>query len=115
MQQFIKQREVLTAGYVCFSPPIDVGGMPLLVTELIVYSITGTSPVLATQLQSCGDLESWQDAPGADTSLAAVGSDLDATRADTVPYGQYIRYKISLTGTTPMCEYSLILNTYQSS
>ena len=115
MQQFIKQREVLTAGYVFFTAPIDVGGMPLLVSELIVYSITGTSPVLTAQLQSCGDLETWRDVTGADTALAAVGSDLDATRADTVPYGQYIRYMITLAGTTPQCEYSLILNTYQSS
>jgi len=115
MQQFVKQRETIYGQAVIVTPPIDVAEIPLISTELIMYSVTGTSPNLSALLQSSGDLETWTAVGSTDNALGAQGADFQVAKADTTPYGRYIRYVITLAGTTPQCEYSLILNTFPSS
>lgn len=117
MQQFIKQRATETGDISFVTPAIDVAGIPLIATELVVFDLQGTTPSIAVQVQGSNDLETWTDngGTGATISRTSVGTDSGAVQASANPYGRYIRYKIDITGTTTRVFYSLVLNTYQSS
>ena len=116
MQTFVKQRATETGDLTGFkTPAIDVGGMPLLVSELIVYTIAGSTPQITATMQTSNDLATWSGLTGSDATRTSAGADRKAIRADTAPYGKYIRFEIEITGSVTEVEYSLVLNTYMSS
>ena len=115
MQYFVKQRATETGDVTMNTPAIDVSGMALLVFELIVYRIAGTTEQITAQLQSSNDMDTWTNVTGADATLAVAGSDFDSARVHDRPYGRYVRFEITISGTVTEIEYSLVLNTYQSS
>jgi len=115
MQYFVKQRATETGDVTMNTPAIDVDGVPQLTFELIVYRITGTTEQIVGQLQSSNDMETWTDISGADVTRAATGSDTDQANAKDRPYGRYVRFKITISGSITEIEYSLILNTFPSS
>lgn len=115
MQYFVKQRVTETGDVTMNTPAIDVDGVPQLTFELIVYRITGTTEQIVGQLQSSNDMETWTDISGADVTRAATGSDTDQANAKDRPYGRYVRFKITISGSITEIEYSLILNTFPSS
>ena len=56
MQYFVKQRASETGDITIHTPAVDVGGMPLVSFELIVYSIAGGGTITIT-MESSNDLE----------------------------------------------------------
>ena len=114
MQYFIKQRATLEGAITFHTPAIDVSGVAALVHTLILYGITGVGAGLTIQPQTSEDLETWSNF-GTSVALSAAGQGLGADDVLTNTFGRYIRYEISLVGTTPTCIYSVILNTHQSS
>ena len=115
MQIFVKQRATETGDITFDTPAIDVSGQSLLITELIVYSIAGTSPQFLAQLESSNDLLTWSNVTGVQLDLTAAGSDVEPAKASDRPYGRYVRFRVAITGTLTSVEYSLVLNTHASS
>lgn len=115
MQYWVKQRATETGDISYKTPWIDVEGMPLLVFELIVYTITGSSENVVAQLETSNDMETSDNVSGADVTLGATGQDRDIAHITTRPYGRYVRFAIAITGTVTELEYSLVLSTYASS
>ena len=77
--------------------------------DVVVISMSGTSPVLTCQLQESNDLENWRDKGVATPTMTAVGYNLFA--AVTGISSGYIRLKVTLSGTTPICVVTAGLNT----
>ena len=115
VQTFIKQRATETGDVGFRTPAVDVEGFPLLSIELIVYTLLGTTPSITATMQTSNDLESWESVSNTDVSLSATGQDRVAVDLKTDPYGRYVRWLITISGTTTSIEYSLVLNTYASS
>lgn len=116
MQYWIKQRATETGDITFDTPAIDVEGMPLLVFELIVYSIAGGgSEQIVAQLETGSDLLTWGTVPAADVTLAAADSIRNVAHATDRPYSRYVRFHVEITGSVTGIEYSLILDTYASS
>jgi hypothetical protein len=115
VQTFVKQRATETGDITFNTPAIDVSGMPLLTHELIVYDINGSTPDITVTPQTSSDLQTWKDIGGTALNLTAAGSVIQPSRAATVPYSRYVRYKIVISGTVTSIEYSLVLNQFASS
>jgi hypothetical protein len=113
MQIVIKNRETLSGATTEFSPPYDVSGYALLTGALIVYAAGGT-PTLDVALQTSDDLETWDDLSTAFTQASTTGVTRQAWVASTEKYGRYVRAKIISAGTDPVMNYSLFLNTFES-
>lgn len=90
------------------SQPVSMQGANGAQFDVVVISLSGTSPTVTCQLQESNDLENWRD-KGWSTALTAVGYTLAAAQKD-VSSG-YLRLKITLSGTTPICVVSAGLNT----
>ena len=114
MQYMMQNRVTHTQAADFQTPYIDVSDSPLLTLNAIVYSNGGTSPVASVTLQTSDDLETWVNV-GSALAISAVGSELRAFAAHTLPYGRYVRLSIDITGTDPIVTYSVALNTFQSS
>ena len=115
MQHWIKQRATENGDIGFQTPAIDVSGQALLVTEIIVYNLAGSALDIAIQIQSSNDLQTWTNlaAAGSD-NLAAVGATSLGTPATSGLYGRYIRYAVTISGTTSSIQYSIVLNTFPS-
>lgn len=91
------------------SQPISMQGANGAQLDVVVISMSGTSPVLTCQLQESNDLENWKDKGTATPTLTAVGYTLFS--AVTGISSGYVRLKVTLTGTSPICVASAGLNT----
>ena len=114
MQIFVKQRETISGAITFHTSAIDVSGAAMMVTGVNVYDTGGTSPVISVQQQTGDDLETWTNI-GSAISVSSVDQDYQTIKADTTPYGRYTRYQIDLSGTDPVMNYSIVLNTHSSS
>ena len=96
------------------SPPIDVSGMPMVTVDITVHSISGSGAQLDCQLQTSDDLETWADV-GTAASKTTTGFGSSAVVASSTPYARYVRVQYQVTGTTPLINATVAVNTYQSS
>jgi len=115
VQHSVKQRATETGDITFDTPALDVSGQPLLVGELIVYSIAGTSPDITVTLETSSDLMTWSAVPTFQVDRNTAGSKLASAKASDAPYGRYVRCHIVISGTLTSIEYSLVLNTFASS
>ncbi len=91
------------------SQPVPLQGANGSQFDVVVFSLSGTSPQVACQLQESNDLENWSN-KGSATNLTAVGFTLQAAAQTGIAAG-YVRLKVTLTGTSPICVVSAGLNT----
>lgn len=90
------------------SQPVPMDGANAAQLDLVVFTMTGTSPSLSCQLQESNDLENWRD-KGAASAHNAVGYAMP-TAATAISSG-YVRLRVTLTGTPPVCVLSAGVNT----
>lgn len=90
------------------SQPVSMQGANAAQFDIVVISLSGTSPVVTCQLQESNDLENWTN-KGSATAPSAVGYTLAA--AQTSLSAGYVRLKITLSGTSPICVVSVGINT----
>ncbi len=114
MQIPIKIRETLTGATTVKSPGIDVSGMPLAAINLTVHTTGGTVSTFTVQFQTSGNLEDWTNV-GPAVSQTTAGVALDEINVKDDKYGRYVRAVVAMTGTDPLINYSLWLDTYPSS
>jgi len=114
MQITIKDRETITGVVTIFTQPVDVAGMPQLSAEAIVHAVSGTGPDCEFQMQTSNNLEDWSDIAGP-FSQATAGATQAGYDVNAALYQRYVRFQIAVTGTSPMFNYSLFLNTFASS
>jgi hypothetical protein len=112
VQVTLKNRETLSGVITIYSDPVDVSGMSLLTFMLVVYAISGTSPVGTVQIQTSNDLETWKDV-GSNFALTAVGQETRFLLAAGDFYQRYVRAEIDLAGTNPLVAYSLWADLYR--
>lgn len=114
MQITLKDRETITGVVTVETQPVDVSGMPQLSAEVVVHAVSGTTPDCQLQLQTSNNLEDWSNIGGT-WSETAVGATQQGYGVTGDNYQRYVRFQIAVTGTSPMFNYSLYLNTYASS
>ena len=114
MQITLKDRETITGVVTIETPPVDVSGMPQLSAEVVVHAVSGTTPDCQLQMQTSNNMEDWSDVGGT-WSETAVGATQQTYEVNGTAYQRYVRFQVAVTGTNPMFNYSLFLNTYQSS
>jgi hypothetical protein len=90
------------------SQPVSLQGANASQFDVVVFSLSGTSPQVACQLQESNDLENWAN-KGSATNITAVGYTLAAAQSSIA--SGYVRLKVTLTGTSPICVVSAGLNT----
>ena len=90
------------------SQPVSLQGANASQFDIVMVSLSGTSPSLACQLQESNDLENWAN-KGSATNVTAVGYTLAAAQSGLA--AGYVRLKVTLTGTTPICVVTAGLNT----
>lgn len=95
------------------SPPIDVTGVAMVIIGLTVHAISGTSPQIAVQLRTSDDLDTWEDV-GSDLSRTTAGWSGRAVVASSTPYGRYVRVEYAITGTSPLVNATVTVNTFAS-
>src|SRR5688500_6189985 len=113
MQMVLRNRETVTGTVTVVSTVVDVSNMPLLTAIVVVYAVSGTGPTITIQLQTCDDLETWQNV-GSTFKLRAAGMQKAAFTAQNDVYGRYIRCQIAVAGTNPLFNFSLWLNAFPS-
>ena len=114
MQIVVWDRETLTGAITVETPAIDVEGIPVVEVVVSVHGISGTSPQLTLQLQTSDDMETWADV-GADIDMTATGYGADTYPVVDDLYARYVRIEAALTGTDPVVNATVSLNTYESS
>jgi hypothetical protein len=90
------------------SQPVSMQNANASQFDVVVISLSGTSPSIACQLQESNDLENWVN-KGSATNLSSVGYTL-ATAQTGIASG-YVRLKVTLSGTGPICVIGAGLNT----
>jgi hypothetical protein len=114
MQMTVKNRDTVTGVVTVYSRVLDVSNMPQLTLLLIVHAVSGTSPLLAAQVQSSDDLQTWSDVGGA-LSRSTTGQSNGALEARDEVYGRYIRIQFASSGTSPLFNFSYYVNGFPSS
>ncbi len=109
-----KNRETLTGDAQLFTSPADVTGMPQCSMNMTLHSVGGTLTTFDVQMQTSDNLEDWFDV-GNSFGRTTVGVALEEINVRNHKYGRYVRAEIAITGTNPLVNYSLWLNTFPSS
>ena len=82
------------------SQPVSLQGANAVQFDIVVVSLSGGGATVTCQLQESNDLENWVN-KGSTTAPTAVGYTLAA--AQTSLSSGYVRLKITLSGTSPIC------------
>lgn len=90
------------------SQAVTMDGANAAQVDVVVFSLSGTSPQVSIQLQESNDLENWRDR-GSATTISAVGYTL--TAAVTAIATAYVRVKVTASGTSPVTVVSAGLST----
>ena len=91
------------------SQAVSMAGANSCQLEVVVYSISGTSPSIAFQLQESNDLENWADKPPTPTAATTAG--YKAMAAQTAVSAAYVRLKATITGSAAVAVLAAGLNT----
>jgi hypothetical protein len=114
MQITLKNRETISAAVTAKSVPIDVSDSACITAALTVYVISGTSPQIQIQFETSNDMQDWVTA-GTAFAATTTGTQLGVMDAKTDKYQRYVRASIVVSGTTPLVNFSLWVNTFASS
>ena len=112
----IKDRETITGATSIYTPPIDLSSMSLFTFNMTAHSASGTGPQIEVTWETSDNLEDWLALSGiTGVTLTAAGTGIGSGDAKEDQYGRYVRAVITVTGTSPMFNYSLWMNTFASS
>jgi len=111
MQIIVANRKQMYRAVTETSDPIDVQGIPRLSLDLTVNSISGTTPQVDAQLQTSDDLETWANVGGV-VDRTSTGLELGAILITSTEYGRYVRVQYTLSGTDPLANVTICVNTF---
>ena len=114
MQIVLWNRDTLSGAVTIQTPSVDVQGVPVINMTVTVHGVAGTSPSVDFKLQTSDDLETWADIGTAHT-VNSTGYSAKGYKISTDLYARYVRVEAALTGTDPVINATLCLNTYMSS
>ena len=109
MRSMVFERLALSSGTLSeVSQAVTMDGANSAQVDVVIFSLTGTTPQVAVQLQESNDLENWRD-KGSVTNITLAGYTL--LSAVTAIATAYVRVKMTLSGTIPVAVVSAGLNT----
>jgi hypothetical protein len=114
MQIAVKVRETLTGAVTAYSSPIDISNSPIFTGCLIAHAVSGTSPTFDVSFETSDDLETWDALTATFQQVTAASVDRGVWPTSGEAYGRYIRAVFQLAGTSPLVNFSLYRNTFQS-
>jgi hypothetical protein len=116
MQIVLKDRVNVVATQTFYTPPIDLQGVSAVSLSLVAHAISGTSASVAAQLQAADSLEDADFGDlGSGVQVTATGMEselLSLANGDVLL--RYVRVAIVTAGTNFEANYSVVINTFQS-
>jgi hypothetical protein len=94
------------------SPVVEVGAAAAVQIVVVTHNIVGTTPQLSAQPATTDDLLNTMVNLGSASDITTATTTRVVIVLTTTAFGQYVRVRFTLTGTTPSATFSLFVYSY---
>lgn len=99
-----------TTWYSAADRAYELGQADFIAVAAVVSGVSGTTPTLTVQAEHCCDGRSWVATPFAEIGVGIANEGVYVGwRDETFGFMSYLRFKITLGGTTPACRLKLFV------